>query len=151
MAIEMAPGATSGATIDGGDGNDMVIGSDLADTIRGGAGDDDLFGGDGDDRIFGDGGHDWLVGEDGNDTLDGGDGNDRLTGMAGADTYRGGPGADTADYWDQGRQEEAQQGRQRTRQGDGPGRVRHHADQVEDCALPQELRWGRGRGSRRRR
>ena len=66
--------ATGGSTIDGGAGDDILIGS---------SGQDDLSGGDGDDE---------LVGGAGNDTLTGGDGADTLTGGADQDVIYGGAG-----------------------------------------------------------
>jgi len=51
---------------------------------------DGLEGGDGNDTILGEGGVDWLNGKNGNDSLDGGTGNDRLDGEAGDDTLNGG-------------------------------------------------------------
>lgn len=81
------------ATVDAGDGNDVVHASNLGDNLFGGAGDDNLYGG----RL-----DDWLLGGDGNDVLDagaldqvqlGGDGN-YLNGGAGNDTLRGREGSD---------------------------------------------------------
>jgi len=66
------PTGLAGVTLNGGPGDDLLIGSRGADS---------LFGGDGDDT---------LRGADGNDTLDGG---------LGADTLDGGPGIDTANFW----------------------------------------------------
>jgi Ca2+-binding RTX toxin-like protein len=64
--------------LNGGDGNDTILGSNGADTISGGAGDDFLDGNQGNDTVFG--------GND-NDTFqwDPGDGLDTLEGQAGAD------------------------------------------------------------------
>ncbi|MES3093362.1 putative Ig domain-containing protein [Sphingomonas aerolata] len=90
------------ATIEAGDGNDVVEGGDLGNDVLGGAGDDVLSGG----RL-----DDWLIGEDGNDTLnaggtavgslggdgnflDGGAGNDTLIGREGSDWLEGGLGVD---------------------------------------------------------
>lgn len=106
----MAPAATAGATVDGGDGNDSVGGSPLDDTIHGGPGNDQLAGYGGDDVIFGGAGDDVLLGDsatgltfpdDGDDTLHGGEGNDVFHGQGGADAFHGGPGVDTADYFQQ--------------------------------------------------
>jgi hypothetical protein len=74
------------AVIDGGAGNDILVG---------GAARNLLAGGSGDDRIWGNSSHDVLVGGSGNDTLDGGSGNDVLLGQAGADGLSGGTGNDT--------------------------------------------------------
>jgi Ca2+-binding RTX toxin-like protein len=108
--------------VDGGAGNDTVLGSGLADSVTGGdghdsldgeagndllngnAGNDTLLGGNDDDRLLGgaghdslDGGngHDSLNGHGGNDTLSGGDGNDLALGMSGKDILYGGAGNDT--------------------------------------------------------
>ncbi|MEJ7928204.1 Ig-like domain-containing protein [Sphingobium sp. AN641] len=106
------------ATIDGGDGADIIYASDLGDNIFGGAGNDTLYGGrlddwllggDGNDiltassvgstSLGGDGnylnggaGSDTLYGREGSDWLEGGDGNDTLTGAAGDDILAGGAG-----------------------------------------------------------
>ena len=59
---------------------------------------DNVEGGRGNDRIIGDGNANSLSGNAGNDTLIGNDGNDVFDGGAGADAYHGGGGRDTADY-----------------------------------------------------
>lgn len=64
--------------IDGGGGNDTIIGSSAGHLFRGGAGDDILYGNGGADRLEGGAGH---------DLLDGGTGIDVLVGSAGNDTY----------------------------------------------------------------
>jgi Ca2+-binding RTX toxin-like protein len=64
--------------LDGGAGNDLIVGA---------GGDDVLMGGTGDDRLFGDWGNDRLSGGAGADTLSGGLGADRLRGGEGADTF----------------------------------------------------------------
>jgi Ca2+-binding RTX toxin-like protein len=71
--------AAGGLTLQGGEGDDTVLGLGGADELRGGAGQDSLNGGDGDD------------------TLAGNAGQDRLQGGPGSDTYRHarGDGADT--------------------------------------------------------
>jgi Ca2+-binding RTX toxin-like protein len=99
------------ATIDAGDGNDVVYTSDRGDNAFGGAGNDTLIGGKLDD---------WLIGGDGDDKLyagavadgavstatalaadggsgnylDGGAGNDKLYGSTGSDWLAGGDGVD---------------------------------------------------------
>jgi Ca2+-binding RTX toxin-like protein len=80
-------------TVDGGAGNDTILGSQI---------DDDLFGGGDDDRIVGDnsesGGADLASGEDGDDTMvwNPGDGDDVNDGGGGTDTIEvnGGGGAE---------------------------------------------------------
>jgi Ca2+-binding RTX toxin-like protein len=64
--------------LDGGDGNDTVIGGPNDDFVSGDAGDD---------VVRGDGGSDSVDGGDGNDELFGGAGFDRLQGDAGADFF----------------------------------------------------------------
>ena len=102
----------NGSTIDGGSGDDNIIGTPGVDTITGDDGDDSLVGGSsndiidggagidilqgsaGDDTLSGEAGTDTLDGGDGSDTLNGGDGDDTLIGGIGNDTLNGGLGAD---------------------------------------------------------
>jgi len=70
--------STSGASITGGQGNDVMTGGAGADVITGGAGNDSLTGGAGADTISG---------GDGIDTITGGLGADQMTGGAGADRF----------------------------------------------------------------
>ncbi len=102
--------ALSGTTLNGGLGDDVLIGSGGADTIDGGRGNDladgedsadTLLGGDGNDELLGGDGDDVLLGGDGDDVLSGGAGNDMLNaGQGGSDnggqTILGGDGQDTA-------------------------------------------------------
>lgn len=90
------------ATVDAGDGDDIVYASNLGDNIFGGAGSDTLYGGRLDDWLLGGDGDDMLnagsidagsLGGDGN-YLDGGAGNDTLIGREGSDWLEGGDGAD---------------------------------------------------------
>ncbi len=94
-------------TVDGGGGNDKLLGADAMDRFSGGAGNDSLSGAGDSDVLAGDAGNDTLVGGDGFDLLEGGVGNDRLDGGAdndwldggqGADALIGGLGEDTASY-----------------------------------------------------
>ena len=96
-------GSLGGDTLDGGagtdrlkggNGNDLLQGGTGADSINGENGDDTLLGGDLNDSLTGDGA-DTLGGDAGNDSLGGGLGNDVLNGGAGSDTARGGDGDDT--------------------------------------------------------
>jgi Ca2+-binding RTX toxin-like protein len=80
--------------LNGGAGNDKVLGYATADTLTGGDGNDLLYGRDGDDVLNGDTGADTLYGENGNDMLNGSDGNDTLSGAAGTDILQGGAGID---------------------------------------------------------
>jgi len=63
-----------GVTVNGGDGNDMLLGGDGNDTLNGGIGNDVLDGGDGNDQMTGGDGYDYLRGGHGNDTMHGGNG-----------------------------------------------------------------------------
>ncbi|SDT73095.1 calcium-binding protein [Actinoplanes derwentensis] len=92
------------STVDGGTGNDRLLGGSRADQLTGGAGTDRLFGLGGSDRLSGDAGSDLLnggAGNDilhgwtGNDVLYGETGNDDLFGEAGNDRIHGGAGDDT--------------------------------------------------------
>ena len=74
--------------VDGGAGNDLLMGDEGDDLIDGGAGNDTLFGGDDDDT---------LIGGDGDDQLTGGEGKDKISGGAGKDTIFGGTDGDTVD------------------------------------------------------
>jgi hypothetical protein len=76
----------SGASLDGGAGDDRVTGGELGDDLRGGAGDDRLDGGAGNDQITGDAGRDTLIGGLGDDLLAARDGE--------VDIVDCGPGAD---------------------------------------------------------
>ena len=82
------------ATIDGGNGNDLEIGTPEADRIRGLGGIDLLRGGSGNDTIEGGDGPDSLYGDQGNDRISGGSGDDLLRGGRGDDTLDGGAGRD---------------------------------------------------------
>ncbi|MGI9457954.1 MAG: hypothetical protein ACR2NU_15425, partial [Aeoliella sp.] len=79
------PNLTGFVDVDGGAGDDVIIGSPLADV---------LIGGSGNDRIISGGGSDYLIGEAGNDTLVGGDGESHLYGGDGDDSLYGGSGND---------------------------------------------------------
>lgn len=75
--------AATAITLNGGDGNDVLIGSSAADVLNG------------------DVGNDTLRGKDGNDTLSGGVGDDTFDEEAaatGEDVCNGGAGTDTVDY-----------------------------------------------------
>jgi Ca2+-binding RTX toxin-like protein len=99
-------------TIDGGDGNDEIVGSTDPDKLSGGPGNDvinaqaenDLVeGGSGNDSLTGSEGNDTLVGGPGADSFSAGYGNDVLDADDGeADTsFNGGPDTDTL-YYDLG-------------------------------------------------
>lgn len=63
-------------TIDGGAGNDQLVGGNGSDYLIGGSGNDLLKGGNGSDYLIGGSGNDQLSGGEGNNTLEGGLGND---------------------------------------------------------------------------
>ncbi len=78
-------------------GNDHVRGPELFPLIiDGGAGDDELMGGNDNDTLIGDSGNDQLTGGDGADRLEGDAGLDRLFGGDGADALHPGTGRDVA-------------------------------------------------------
>lgn len=90
-------------TLDGGAGDDLVVGQAGDDTLHGGAGDDVLSGRQGNDfasggadndQVNGDAGDDFLRGGEGDDALSGGDGNDILLGEGGIDALAGDAGRD---------------------------------------------------------
>jgi Ca2+-binding RTX toxin-like protein len=96
--------------VDGGPGNDVIIGSLTtaasgscetgchlevgSQTFEGGEGDDIVYGDRGNDILRGNGGNDRLYGGIGDDRLEGGPGNDWLSGGFGADYIDGGEGSD---------------------------------------------------------
>lgn len=81
--------------IDGGDGNDSILGAYYDDSLYGASGDDTLVGGDGQNLLDGGDGNDSLAGYYRNDTLYGGDGNDTLDGSYGSrNELSGGEGND---------------------------------------------------------
>lgn len=99
-----ATGVTVGAHVDGGDGNDSIVGSDAGDVLAGGAGNDTLTGGKGSDALSGGDGDDTLkLGADvtgsGTRSIVLGDGSVvavSIQGLAGTgDTVSGGAGYDT--------------------------------------------------------
>lgn len=86
-----------GVTINGGEGNDMIVGGSDTDLLVGETGNDTLIAGGGDDSAFGGLGNDTLRGGSGNDVLDGGDDADLVVGQGGGDLLIGGAGNDTVD------------------------------------------------------
>ncbi|HET7009298.1 MAG TPA: hypothetical protein VFI11_00860 [Anaerolineales bacterium] len=80
-------------SLDGGSGNELILGSAGADTIRGRQGADCILGGAGGDDIQGNQDADVLLAGTGNDQLDGGNGppgeTDTCDGGAGTDTFSG--------------------------------------------------------------
>ncbi len=119
--IWVAPEVTQNHHLDGGEGDDIIVGGGGRSFILGGAGDDRIYGrsgrnqidagdgddlvvggdsrdyirgGAGDDELIGGAGDDVIFGEAGNDEIEGGDEDDRLYGGEGNDTIRGGDGID---------------------------------------------------------
>ena len=88
-------GGVRGDELNGGDGNDTLVGGDGADNLNGGDGADVLAGYAGEDKMSGGDGNDTLVGGTDNDSLSGGIGDDLLAGEEGNDTLRGDDGFDT--------------------------------------------------------
>ncbi len=82
-------------TLLGQGGNDTLIGDDGGDSIIGAAGDDSIIAGDGDDSITADVGNDSINAGDGNDTVLAGDGNDTVFGDNGQDSIDGDDGNDS--------------------------------------------------------
>jgi uncharacterized delta-60 repeat protein len=83
--------------LDGGDGNDVLLGAALADLLVGGAGHDTLFGGRGDDTLHGDDGNDYLNPGPGADDVFGAAGNDQIFSLDNtADRVDGGAGFNRA-------------------------------------------------------
>ena len=80
--------------MDGGSGNDRLLGDDGDDYLTGGSGNDFLSGYDGDDYLTGGSGTDRLSGGAGNDVLIGGKDSDQLNGGDDNDILTGGNGGD---------------------------------------------------------
>jgi Ca2+-binding RTX toxin-like protein len=74
--------AMAALAVDGGLGNDFLIGSSFDDTLSGGDGDDTLFSGGGRDSVLGGNGNDLVHGGGGHDTLSGGPGIDIIQGRS---------------------------------------------------------------------
>ncbi len=103
VASGLVEGGAGDDTLVGRGSDDTLVGSTGDDAIRGARGDDAGLGGAGDDLAAGGGGDDTLIGGQGDDTLrgqfgrdalEGGAGDDRLAGGARGDTLDGGEGAD---------------------------------------------------------
>ena len=84
-------------TIDGGNGDDRLVGGAGAVTLIGGNGNDTLFGGNGNEKLFGGNGDDTIDGGKGNDVAFLGNGNDTFVWDPGegSDTIEGQKGTDT--------------------------------------------------------
>ena len=88
-------GGQGNDSIRGEGGNDLITGAAGNDVLEGNAGHDILVGNQGDDLLRGDAGNDLLVGSEGDDTLYGGAGTDNLSGNSGNDGLFGGGDSDT--------------------------------------------------------
>ncbi len=92
--------------LDGGDGNDRILGSVLSDTLRGGDGNDTIWGNldslnrftQAGDTFEGGAGDDALIGGTGDDVMMGGGGNDRFSSNLGDDLLIGGEGEDSYNF-----------------------------------------------------
>ena len=80
--------------VNGGGGNDRIIGNHANNCIRGQNGNDYIWGQNGNDHIYGNNGNDYLYGNAGDDWIYGGPGNDTLTGNLGNDKLWGREGND---------------------------------------------------------
>ena len=94
-SIENVVGSGFDDLVTGDAGVNLLIGGAGNDTLNGGGNADNLFGEDGADILNGDAGIDYLVGGLGGDTLNGGDAADALYGEDGDDVLDGGASFDT--------------------------------------------------------
>jgi hypothetical protein len=85
LAMVVASGVALADTINGGGGNNHLVGTNGKDNISSGSGSDDIFGKGAEDRLFGDSGNDDVYGGDQGDRLQGGLGRDDLFGQRGND------------------------------------------------------------------
>ncbi|MBO0131658.1 Ig-like domain-containing protein [Agrobacterium burrii] len=88
-------GYTEYNIVEGGNGDDMLIGTSRKDMLEGGDGDDTMVAGEGNDMVDAGAGNDRVLAGEGNDVIDGGAGNDVLMGGSGNDVISGGAGNDT--------------------------------------------------------
>jgi Ca2+-binding RTX toxin-like protein len=94
-----ASASTVPVFLNGGDGNDLLLGGAYADLLLGNAGNDTLFGGRGNDTLRGNDGNDYLNGGPGADQTFGDAGNDQLFSVDNTpDTLDGGAGFDRAKH-----------------------------------------------------
>jgi Ca2+-binding RTX toxin-like protein len=89
MLTSVAFPLTEPGTINGGTGNDNMLGAE---------GNDILNGGDGNDNMTGGKGNDSMDAGTGTNNLSGGDGNDQMTAGTGKDVFNGGAGTDSVSY-----------------------------------------------------
>lgn len=93
-SISVTSSFTGPVTLNGGAGNDTLLGHQFGDVLNGNTGNDSLNGGSGDDSLGGGDGNDTLLGGVGHDSLDGGAGADLGLGGFGDDGVFGGAGRD---------------------------------------------------------
>lgn len=82
------------SSVQGGDGNDILVGGSGNDTLQGNTGNDSISGGSSNDTLYGSEGEDTLHGDSGNDVIYGGENDDDLYGDSGNDKLYGGDGND---------------------------------------------------------
>ncbi len=80
--------------VDGGSGDDTMIGGKSGDVLVGGPGQDTIYGGPGFDSCEGGNGNDFIDGGQSDDGIDGGTGRDILVGGGGSDAINGGAAED---------------------------------------------------------
>lgn len=128
------------ATIEGGGGDDTMIGTPLRDIVQLGPGDDTFDGLGGDDIICGGSGKDRLAGGDGNDRVFGEGGDDYFIGGGGNDRIAGGPGRDYLSYFTSSRGIRVSNGTTI----DGVGRDVTDTETIEGTGLADRMRGGPG-------
>src|SRR3954469_128386 len=92
LTMNLAP--TGESSVDGGSGDDRIIGNPGPDEVLAGLGEDKLEGREGNDVLVGEENRDRLEGQEGDDTLRGDGNSDVLIGGLGADVLRGGASDD---------------------------------------------------------
>lgn len=97
VPLILSPDETAMIVLTKGGSGATIEGYDLADNLVGTVGSDSMLGGLKNDLIYGLGGDDSVLGEDGNDTVSGNEGNDILVGGGGDDLVYGGNGDDYID------------------------------------------------------
>jgi Ca2+-binding RTX toxin-like protein len=95
LTMNLAP--TGESSVDGGSGDDKIIGNPGPDEVLAGLGEDKLQGREGNDVLVGEENRDRLEGQEGDDTLKGEGNSDVLIGGLGADVLRGGASDDFMD------------------------------------------------------
>ena len=90
-------GMANNDVVEGGSGPDQLWGNSGNDALDGGTGNDVLRGGKGDDLILGKEGNDTILGNSGDDRISGGNGNDDIKGESGNDLISDDVGNDVVD------------------------------------------------------